>query len=51
VSVPRGELEAAIRADIERLVPGAMKHIEAGVSGEDQIRAIVAGEMVVEPPA
>jgi hypothetical protein len=51
VSVPRGDLEAAIRADIERLVPGAMKHVEAGVLGEDQIRAIAAGEVVVEPPS
>jgi hypothetical protein len=26
VSVPRGDLEAAIRANVERLVPGAIKH-------------------------
>jgi hypothetical protein len=51
VSVPRGDLEAAIRADVERLVPGAMKHLEAGVVDADQIRAIAAGDAVVEPPA
>jgi hypothetical protein len=45
VSVPRSDLEAAIRADVERLVPGALKRIDAGVSGEDQIRAIAAGEL------
>jgi hypothetical protein len=45
VSVPRGDLEAAIRADVERLAPGALKLIDAGVSGEDQIRAIAAGEL------
>jgi hypothetical protein len=43
LSVPRGDLEAAIRADIERLAPGAMKQLEAGVSGEEQLRAIAAG--------
>jgi hypothetical protein len=51
VSVPRGDLEAAIRADVERLVPGAMKHLEAGVVDADQIRAIAAGDVVVKPPA
>ena len=50
VSVPRRDLEAAIRADVERLMPGALKQLEAGVSSEDQIRAIAAGEVVVRPP-
>jgi hypothetical protein len=46
VSVPRGDLEAAIRADVERLVAGAIKHVEAGVVDADQIRAIAAGEVI-----
>ena len=47
LSVPRGDPEAAIRADVERLAPGAMKHVEAGtISSEDQLRAIAAGEAI-----
>ena len=46
VSVNRGDLEAAIARDVERLAPGAMKRIEAGaISNEDQLRAIAAGEL------
>jgi hypothetical protein len=48
VSVPRGDLEGAIRADVERLVPGAMKHLDAGVVDADQIRAIAAGALEVD---
>jgi hypothetical protein len=46
VSVPRGDLEAAIRADVERLVPGAIKQLEvAAATGEVDLRAIAAGEL------
>jgi hypothetical protein len=47
VNVARGDLEAAIRADVERLAPGAMKRIEAGaISSELQLKAIAAGEVI-----
>ena len=51
VSVARGDLEAAIRADVERLVPGALRHLDAG--GDIDVKAIAAGEapqpVVVSP--
>jgi len=46
-----GELEAAIRGDVERLAPGALRHIDAG--GDIDLKAIAAGEapqpVVVSP--
>jgi hypothetical protein len=47
----RRDLEEAIKADVERLAPGAMKYIEAGLSSEDALKTIAAGDVVVEPPA
>jgi hypothetical protein len=43
VSVNRGDLEAAIARDVERLAPGAMKRIE---SGDTDLKSIAAGEFV-----
>jgi hypothetical protein len=40
VNVARGDLEAAIRADIERLAPGSLKRIE---SGEADLKSIASG--------
>jgi hypothetical protein len=46
LNVARGDLDAAIRADIERLVPGAIKQLEvAATTGEVDLRAIAAGEL------
>ena len=51
VAVARGDLEAAIRTDVERLAPGALRHIDAG--GDIDVKAIAAGEapqpVVVSP--
>jgi len=44
VSVPRGDLEAAIRADVERLVPGAIKLEARPDPDEDSLRAIASGQ-------
>ena len=53
VSVGRRDLEEAIRADVERLAPGALRHIDAG--GDIDVKAIAAGEapqpVVVSPSA
>ena len=44
VNVARGDLEAAIRADVERLAPGALRRIE---SGEADLKSIAAGTQQV----
>ena len=44
VNVARGDLEAAIRADVERLAPGALRRIE---SGEADLKSIAAGTQAV----
>jgi hypothetical protein len=51
VNVNRDALEAAIRADVERLAPGALKQLEAGIASEEHLQAIAAGDVVVKPPA
>jgi hypothetical protein len=52
LNVPREALEASIRQDLERLSPGSLKYIDAGVD-ESAIKAIAAGEapqrVVVSP--
>ena len=47
VAVGRGDLEAAIRADVERLSPGAIRALEASpAASQDQLRAIAAGDVI-----
>jgi hypothetical protein len=43
VAVARGDLEAAIRADVERLAPGALKRLDAG---DADLKSIAAGEVI-----
>jgi len=43
VNVARGDLEAAIRADVERLAPGEMRAIDAG--GDVDVKALAAGDV------
>jgi len=45
LNVARGDLEAAIRADVERLAPGALRHIDAG--GDIDVKAIAAGDVIL----
>jgi hypothetical protein len=48
VNVARGDLEAAIRADVERLAPGSLKQLDSGVSDPESLKRIAAGETVSE---
>jgi len=45
-NVPRGDLDAAIRADVERLAPGALKQLGSGTLSPEQIAALAAGEVL-----